>query len=78
MIYGVDFQQRNENGVINNTPERVLISALNEANALDILSKYCEHGIGKITYFRMIAPLTEGKDGNVLTLSSTELENYFS
>lgn len=78
MIYGVEFQQKNNSGGTNSTKERVLISGLNEANALDILSKYCEFGIGKITYFRMIAPLDEGKDGNVLTLSSDELSSYFN
>lgn len=74
MIYGITFQQKDRYGNISETSQNALISGLNEANALDILSKYCEYGIGKITYFRMISSLA---DGNVILLDENELSQYF-
>ena len=76
MIYGIQFQRKKADGTFQDS-ERVLVSGLNEANALDILSKYCEKGIGKITYFRMIADGAPS-DGNVLLITTNDLNTYFT
>jgi len=76
MIYGVKFFRNNMNGE-HNTEETALISGLNEANALDILSKFCQYGIYKITYFRMIADGIDS-DNNILILDNDWQSRAFS
>lgn len=44
----------------------ILISGLNDANALDILGKYLDKGIDNITYFKMIG---EYSDGNIINVN---------
>lgn len=70
MIYATTVQKKQTDGSL--VEEKILISGLNDANALDILSKYCENGIGKITYFEMIG---ETSDGSIITLD--HLNNIF-
>ena len=67
MIYAATFTKKDSDGNINTQEEKILISGLNDANALDILSKYCEYGIGIIKYFQMVG---ESADGSIITLDS--------
>lgn len=73
MIYAATIYKKDSNGNISAQEENLLISGLNDANALDILSKYCENGIGRISYFEMVG---ESIDGNIITLSSINSINW--